>query len=166
MDIGAILFILGLLGLVAAFVGRPLLEQKGLRVTREDVEFSSLLAQRDHILDALEELDMDRTMKKVDADDYERRRAELMREGAEVLRQLDALNDELDLTQPADDSIEQAIEQQVEALRQARRENQDEQAAAPESTKSKYCPACGAAIDATDRFCTHCGEPLASGVST
>jgi hypothetical protein len=163
MDIGAILFILGLLGLVVAFVGRPLLEREGQKVTREDVEFSSLLAQRDHILDALEELDMDRTMKKVEPEAYDRRRAELMREGADVLRQLDSLNAELATPEPAEGSIDEAIEEQIQRLRQ---DQQSEHGQRTTESKVSYCPACGAKTKAADRFCTNCGESLVEEVST
>ncbi len=156
MDIGAVLFILGLLGLVAAYVGRPLLEQRGLKVTEEDREFSSLLARRDRVLDALEELDMDRHMKKIDSDDYQRRRAELVSEGAEVLRQLDQLNANLEISTEGESAdVEGRIEQQVIRLRQQKEKQ-------PSTT---YCPACGAEALASDRFCTQCGEPLVEEVT-
>jgi hypothetical protein len=154
MDIGALLFILGLLGLVAAFIGRPLLEQRGLAVTEEDVEFSSLLAQRDRILDSLEELDMDRSMNKVSQNDYQRRRAELVERGAEVLRQLDNLEQQLEwLEDEGRQQFEDTIEEQVKRLRQSRSKHEDVQ----------YCPACGAKALPSDRFCTQCGEPIHEG---
>lgn len=152
MDIGAVLFILGLLGLVAAFLGRPLVEQRGLQVTEEDKEFSSLLAQRDRVLSALEELEMDRAMSKIDQDDFDRRRSELVHEGAEVLRQLDQLNADLETPEAeAGADFDSRIEDQVIRLRQQK----------SNESSTKYCPACGAEALVSDRFCTQCGEPLA-----
>jgi hypothetical protein len=157
MEIGAVLFILGLLALVAAFVGRPLLEQRGLSVSEEDIEFSSLLAQRDRILDALEELDMDQAMNKVDPEDYQERRAQLVSQGAEVLRQLDAMSPgEERVRRESAESIEGSIEAEVIRLRKSR----------TKQTETQYCPACGSEALLEDRFCTQCGEPLVESVSS
>ncbi|MFP3852674.1 MAG: zinc ribbon domain-containing protein [Anaerolineales bacterium] len=152
MEIGAILFILGLLALVAAYVARPLLKQRGMVVTEEDVEFSSLLAQRDRVLDALAELDMDRAMNKIDAHDYQRRRAELVKEGAELLRRIDELGAGHQApSEGSAEDLESAIEAEVLKLRQRSSPDQS----------TKYCPACGAEALTEDKFCTQCGEPLA-----
>ena len=152
MEIGAILFILGLLALVAAYVVRPLLQQRGMVVTEEDVEFSSLLAQRDRVLDALAELDMDRAMNKIDAEDYQQRRAELMKEGAGLLRRIDELGaDQRTSSEGPVEDLESSIEAEVMKLRQRSSPDQS----------IKYCPSCGAEALTEDKFCTQCGEPLA-----
>lgn len=150
MDIGSILAVLALLALVAAFVGRPLFERSGTRVEDEDRELSSLLAERDRILNLLQELDMDHAMGKVLEVDYQEQRADLLREGSLVLRKIDSLQP----TEPGDDSsdLELEIEREVARIRRAEAKSD-----------AQFCPACGAQVSPGDRFCMQCGEPLMEG---
>jgi hypothetical protein len=90
MDIGSIFLILGLLVLVALFIIRPLFEHSATAVSQEEHEYSALLAERDRLLDALQELDFDYTLGKIPEEDYPAQRAGLLQRGAEVLRRLDA----------------------------------------------------------------------------
>src|SRR3989337_3677596 len=97
MDIGSIFLILALLVLVGLFIGRPLFERKAISVSEEEHELSSLLAERDRLLNALQELDFDYSLGKIPEDDYPAQRALLVQKGADILRQLDTYQpDELD----------------------------------------------------------------------
>jgi hypothetical protein len=89
MDIGSIFLILGLLLLVALFVARPILERTATAVTQEEHEVSALLAERDRVLNALQELDFDFALGKIPEADYPDQRAALLQQGANLLRQLD-----------------------------------------------------------------------------
>jgi hypothetical protein len=91
MDIGSIFLILGLLVLVILFISRPFLERKTLPASGEDHELSSLLAERDRILNALQELDFDFALGKIPESDFPGQRASLLQRGADILRQLDTL---------------------------------------------------------------------------
>lgn len=175
MDIGSIFLFFALLILVGIFVTRPLLERKAAVASSTSPEMqhelSSLLAERDRILNSLEELDFDHTMGKIPAEDYPVQRALLLREGAQVLRRLD----ELEQRAPADDlesRLERAIaerratiqreapatppagdDDQLEALLAARRR-------ARQAKSAGFCPQCGRPIQITDRFCPRCGREL------
>jgi hypothetical protein len=98
MDIGSIFLILALLILVALFISRPLYDRKFATAEEQvsadqelstDHEISALLAERDRILNALQELDFDYTLGKIPEEDYPSQRAIMLQKGVEVLRNLD-----------------------------------------------------------------------------
>src|SRR6266508_4180069 len=98
--IGSLFLILALAVLVALFVGRPLLlfaaqktpnETQKAKQEREHV-MSSLLAERDRILNSLQELDFDYALGKIPQEEYPQQRAVLLKNGAGVLRRLDELS--------------------------------------------------------------------------
>lgn len=116
MDIGSLLLILALLLLVGMFIARPLVNRESAVRSPEsdqvDHELSSLLAERDRILTALQELDFDHALGKIPEEDYPVQRALLVQQGAEVYRQLDRL----EITEAGDD-----MEARIEAAIAARR---------------------------------------------
>lgn len=190
MDIGSILLILSLLLLVGLFVARPLFESKpapGEQASREDHELSSLLAERDRLLNALQELDFDNTLGKIPAEDYPAQRAALLQRGADVLRMLDALQ-----PQPVAGDAEERLEAAIDARRldadrapagvaangmsaKRARVGQAAQVAEPDDQleallanrrrnrvekSAGFCPKCGGPVQASDRFCPKCGKTL------
>jgi hypothetical protein len=181
MDIGSILLILSLLILVVLFVARPLFDRRATIIhtgsdNREDHDRSALLAQRDRILDALQELDFDHDLGKIPEEDYPAQRAALMEEGMEALRWLDRLQLEAD---------EQDIERRLEAAISARRAEAGKEKLPPSASPSVliadgeiearlaarrreradksagFCPQCGRPVQKSDRFCPACGKALA-----
>jgi hypothetical protein len=154
MDLATILISLALILLVGAYLARPFVERSAIRVTAADHERSALLAGRERVLAGLEELDMDRTMGKLDEDDYQQQRLELLTEGAQILRRLDDLAPAASSRAPdlssADVELEARIERQVELLR----------ASNTGQGQTAFCPACGHKTQAGDSFCTLCGQPL------
>lgn len=111
MDLGSIFLILALLILVGLFIGRPLFEEKKVVVEEresEDHNRSMLMAERDRILNALQELDFDHALGKIPEEDYPQQRSVLLQRGANVLRELDALTAENDEV-TAEDRLEAAI---------------------------------------------------------
>lgn len=183
MDIGSILLILALLVPVALFIARPfyeprLVEEEGL-TQREDHDLSGLLAERDRILTALQELEFDHVLGKIPEEDYPAQRAGLVQQGAEVLRRLDQLqvagvnhevvnSDAVDRVeaeiaqrradtarQPVTPNVGIAADDDIEvALAQRRRQRQEKSAG--------FCPQCGGPVQKSDRFCPKCGKVLAS----
>ncbi len=95
MDIGSIFLILALLVLVVFFVSQPFLDRRReLSSTSRnaiDHELSSLLAERDRALNALQELDFDYALGKIPEEDYPAQRQRLLQYGADTLRKLDEL---------------------------------------------------------------------------
>ena len=185
MDIGSIFLILALLVLVGLFISRPLLERKAVPAEapskQDEHERSALLAERDRLLNALQELDFDYTLGKIPEEDYPAQRALLMQSGASVLRQLDALQPE-EKEEAAEVRLEAAIaarradasrgptgqpngrkqmpavvavpDDDLEILLANRRRVRQEKAAG-------FCSQCGGPVQKSDRFCPKCGAKTA-----
>jgi hypothetical protein len=146
MDLGFILLAIALIGLVIFIVAQPFLEHS-LQRERPERRADQLAAERDGILAALRDLDFDHATGKITDDDYAMQRAPWVASGAEVLKQLEAL----DMT-PDDEAIERAIA----ARRKAASNGQ-----AAGAMVALTCSECGAAARADDRFCAGCGAALA-----
>jgi hypothetical protein len=180
MDIGSILLLLALLVLVGLFIARPLIDREAVVVSPEDDqqehEISTLLAERDRVLTALQELDFDHALGKIPEQDYPVQRAVLLQQGADVLRKLD----EYDQVAPAND-IEERIE---EAIAERRAISVGQAETDPESMlvmdvddevevqlanrkrarqdkSAGFCPQCGRPVQKSDSFCPKCGYALA-----
>jgi hypothetical protein len=193
MDLGSLFLILALLIFVIWFVGRPFFERRhgsAKSVSPQDQTFSSLLAERDRVLNALQELDFDFTLGKVPEEDYPAQRAALLQRGAEALRKIDALTPPPSRPSPhaVGEGGESSGEDRIEAAIAARRvrpassvpssqpgeagqggAGSDEalesliaarRRARPEKSAG-FCPKCGKPIMKSDRFCPKCGNTLA-----
>ncbi len=189
MDIGSIFLILALFVLVALFISRPFFERESavsvgynLELNEQEHELSALLAERDRLLNALQELDFDHALGKIPDEDYPSQRALLLQRGAEVLRQLDTYQEGI-----SSDDVEARIEAAIAARRadagssaspQAVRERVEvaAQVAAPDDAietmlsdrrrvrhekAAGFCPQCGGPIQKSDRFCPKCGTTVA-----
>lgn len=150
MESQSLLLLLGVLLLAAAFVLQPFLGEFHLSPAA-DRRRSRLLAEQERLLNALRELDFDYTLGKVPAEDYPLQRAELIRQGAEVMRKLDELPPVARRTRQVASALvtDDAIEERITARRSERREK-----------VGGFCPHCGKVVLATDRFCSHCGKAL------
>ena len=148
MDLGSILIILALVLLAAAFIARPLVEHKGVLVTEEDNRLSALHAERDRVLDALQELDSDHAMKKIIPGDYQIQRGGLLARGVEVVKAIDKM-EAVAVESSSEMDVEAELEAAVARLRRVQR-----------GTSGGFCGACGGAVVAGDSFCSHCGASL------
>lgn len=173
MDIGSLLLILAVLVPVVLYIARPLMEHSATEVTAEEHHYSALLAERDRILNAIQELDFDHTLGKIPEEDYPAQRAILMRDGAEILRQIDHYEGD-SVEGDADDHIETAIaaaktsrlaaslstdpDDELEALIAQRRRSQKEN---DQPKTGGFCPQCGNCVQESDGFCPKCGNSLA-----
>ncbi|MGH2620910.1 MAG: zinc ribbon domain-containing protein [Anaerolineales bacterium] len=143
VDLGSILFGLAMLVLVVAYVMRPL--AAGGQASQAGGQISSLQAEREHLLDALQELDLDHYMGKVLEKDYRPQRQALTQQGAQVLRRID----ELQGPPGPQVSLEAELEAEVAKLR-----------AVPQPSR-QYCQQCGSRVLPSDRFCSNCGATQA-----
>jgi hypothetical protein len=91
MATSSILLILALLILVALFLVRPFVQESSAKET-ELVEYSSLLAERERIIEALLELDFDQQLGKVPEEIYASQRENLLQEGGNILQKLEQEN--------------------------------------------------------------------------
>ena len=169
MDLSAILLLIALLLGVGLYLAAPLIFGSRRRNTNEESsEISSLLAERDRVINSLQELDFDFRLGKIPDEDYPAQRAELLQKGADILRKLDALQ-----PQPiSDDEVEAGIERAAEARRadaaiKTEPPSDDEiesmLAARRKGRKGRpagFCPKCGKVVLATDQFCASCGKAL------
>ena len=171
MDIGSIFLILAILVPVILYIARPLMERSATAVTTEEHDYSALLAERDRILNTVQELDFDHALGKIPDEVYPIQRANLMRSGADILRQIDEYEGS-SAQSDADDRLEAAIQQrkgsvartlpadpddELEALIAKRRRSQKEN---DQPKTGGFCPQCGNCVQESDRFCPKCGHAL------
>lgn len=177
MELGAILLILALSLLVALFVAQPFLERRAFKmVSAEEHASSALMAERDRLIGALQELDFDNTLGKIPAEDYPVMRAQLLTQAADVLRKLDELTLPGEKSREKQTQAEDRVESEVAARREdaalerkARISGKDDDieellAARRASRKEKtagFCSKCGKPLMKSDKFCPACGNSIA-----
>jgi NADH pyrophosphatase NudC (nudix superfamily) len=137
-------------------------------VTQEEHELSALMAERDRVINSLQELDFDFRLGKIPEEDYPAQRAGLLQRGAEILKQIDSLAPQAASAQDTEARLERAIaarradmsiarvqvpDDDLEAMISARRKGRKEKSAG-------FCPRCGKPVMTTDRFCPSCGKSL------
>lgn len=166
MQIVSFFLALVLLLFVGLYLYAPFLERRARRVTAEEHETSTLLAERERAIAVLQELDFDYKLGKVPEEDYPNQRALLLQRGADILRRLDELAPKKTASDE-DARIERAVaarrkknaaapvsDEDLEALISARRRGRKTKAAG-------FCPKCGKPVMAVDKFCPSCGKALA-----
>jgi hypothetical protein len=169
MDIGAIFLALAVLILVGIFVSVPFM-QKQRKLVQDEHEISSLMAENERILNALQELDFDNILGKIPAEEYPGMRSTLMQKGVAVLRQLDEYQ-QTTSGQDAESLLEAAIAaRRVDSALVAtpfdaeKDENLEELIAkrrsAQKAKSAGFCPKCGNPILVSDTFCPKCGNSL------
>ena len=168
MELSAIFFSLAVLILVGMYLYAPFMERRARRVTEEEHELSALMAERDRVINSLQELDFDFKLGKIPEDDYPTQRAGLLQKGADILRKIDSFAPQAVSGQDTEARLERAIaarradasttpevsDDDLESMISSRRKGR--------TTKSAgFCPKCGKPVMVTDRFCPACGKSLA-----
>ncbi len=171
MDLSAIFFLLAVLILVGMYLYAPFTgRSRRSATTQEEHEVSGLMAERDRMINALQELDFDFKLGKIPEEDYPTQRAELLKKGADILRKLDELRPAAVSAANAEDRLEKAVaarradaavaarvaisDDDIESQLSARRKQRKEKSAG-------FCPRCGQPVLVSDRFCPSCGKSLA-----
>lgn len=172
MELTAIFFSLAVLILVGMYLYAPFMERRARRVTEEEHELSALMAERDRVINSLQELDFDFKLGKVPEEDYPVQRTGLLQKGADILRRIDALAPASLYGSNGQDTearLENAIAaRRADAAANAQAEVSDEDVEALISSRRKgrtnksagFCPRCGKPVMVTDRFCPSCGKSL------
>ena len=166
MELTAIFFSLAILILVAIYLYAPFMERRARRVTEEEHELSALMAERDRVINSLQELDFDFKLGKIPEGEYPIQRNALLQKGADILRKIDTLAPQSPSAPDTEARLERAIaarradlarvdvtDDDLEALISARRKLRTKKSAG-------FCPKCGKPVMATDRFCPSCGKSL------
>jgi len=168
MQLGSIFLILAVLIAVGAYLYLPLTKRARHMTSDNTHEISSLQAERDRVINSLQELDFDFKLGKIPNEDYPGQRAALLQKGAEVLRKLDEIAPQRASASNVEDRIEKAAaskradasvaaveisDDDIEAMISARRKEH-------KSKSAGFCPKCGKPVLEVDRFCPSCGKSL------
>jgi ribosomal protein S27AE len=168
MDIGSIFLILGILVLVLLFISQPLVQRKATAVSEEEHEYSALLAERDRVINSLQELDFDHTLGKIPEGVYPSQRAALLHRGATLLRQIDeyhGINDGVDMDARLEAEIETSRTEPVDTV-QAPIDDDELETMIANRRRARversggFCPQCGNPVQQSDRFCPKCGNSV------
>lgn len=175
MELTAIFFSLAVLVLVGIYLYAPFMERRARRVTEEEHELSALMAERDRVINSLQELDFDFKLGKIPEEDYPAQRTNLLQKGADILRRIDTLAPPSPFGggdggegQDTEARLEKAIAARRADGSTARSEVTDDDLEALISSRRKkrtkksagFCPRCGKPVMVTDRFCPSCGKSL------
>lgn len=168
MDIAALLLTFGVTILVGLYLYAPLLERQGRRISAEEHELSSLLAERDRVVNSLQELDFDFKLGKIPEGDYPAQRAVLLQRGADILRQIDSFSPQAASAHDTESRLEKAVaaRRADAAAKQAEPTDDDLESMivsrrkARKSKSAGFCPKCGKPVLASDKFCPSCGKSL------
>lgn len=170
MDIGSIFLILSILLLVSLFISQPLIRKEAILVSDDEQEYSKLLADRDRILNTLQDLDFDYLLGKIPEERYPSERAELLQKGAIILRKMDKFQDKRLQDGVNMDLVENLTGRNNEILTSQAPVTTDDQLEAliakrvrdREEKSNGFCPQCGHAVQKSDHFCPRCGYSLKS----
>ncbi len=173
------MLILAVILLISIFISRPFFDLKPARALIDnqvsdeiDHQRSSLLAEYDQILSAIQELEFDHTLGKIPTEEFPQQRTSLLRSAADVLRQLDTIQGKAPQA-TVDERIEAAITARRVAAAVTAGENstpagnEDEaletliamRRGARQAQAGGFCPRCGRPVQKSDRFCPKCGAP-------
>ena len=168
MELTAIFLSLAILILVGIYLYAPFMERRARRVTEEEHELSALMAERDRVINSLQELDFDFKLGKIPEEDYPAQRTNLLQKGADILRKIDSLAPQPVSVQDTEARLERAIAARRADAALARVEVSDDDLESMISSRRKsrssksagFCPRCGKPVMVTDRFCPACGKSL------
>lgn len=168
MELGSIFLVLAVLIVTGMYLYAPFMGRTRRMRTDETLQVSALKAERDRVINSLQELDFDHNLGKIPAEDYPEQRAALLQRGADILRQLDEIvpvaSSSVDVevriekaaaAARADSSavVEPPSDDDLEAMISARRKEHKGKSAG-------FCPKCGKAVLVSDKFCPSCGKSL------
>jgi hypothetical protein len=163
MEIGTLILLLALLLIIVMFIVRPFFDIPYHAVRsmepvktnhNEQVTQSILLAKQKQIITRIEEIENDFLQGKIPDILYKPAREELVREGAEIIRQLEQIytsNNVDELNQ--DYQIDEQQGEHIEGLISEHRKNRLEKMIG-------FCPKCGKPAQISDEFCSRCGYKL------
>ncbi len=170
MELGSLFLVLAVIVIVGVYLYAPFTTNARRLRKVESNEVSALKAERDRVINSLQELDFDHNLGKIPAEDYPGQRALLLQKGADILRKLDELAPAASSAINAEARIEKATaagradsgsnsaafadsDDEIESMIAARRRQH-------KSKSAGFCPKCGKAVLVTDRFCPSCGKSL------
>ncbi|MHB8777763.1 MAG: zinc ribbon domain-containing protein [Anaerolineales bacterium] len=168
MELGSLFLVLAVIVIVGIYLYAPFTTHTRHTRVSESHEVSALKAERDRVINSLQELDFDFKLGKIPAEDYPEQRAALLQKGADILRKLDDLAPTASSANNPEARIEKAAagkradssgktapfnDDELESMIAARRKEH-------KSRSAGFCPKCGKTVLVTDTFCPSCGKAL------
>jgi hypothetical protein len=168
MELGSIFLVLAVIVIIGVYLYAPFTTSARRARKTETNEVSALKAERDRVINSLQELDFDHNLGKIPAEDYPAQRHSPAK-GADILRKLDNLRPFF-ISVNADARIEKATvagradtgtnspvfadsDDDIESMIAARRKQH-------KSKSAGFCPKCGKPVLVSDKFCPSCGKSL------
>jgi len=170
MELGSIFLVLAVIVIIGIYLYAPFTTRTRRALLNESHDVSTLKAERDRVINALQELDFDFNLGKIPAGEYPDQRALLLQKGADILRKLDELAPVSSSALNAEARIEKATaagradaattpgtfetsDDDVESMLSARRKQH-------KNNSAGFCPKCGKPVLVSDKFCPSCGKSL------
>jgi rubrerythrin len=170
MELGSIFLVIAVIVIVGIYLYAPFTSRSRRSNPNETHEISALKAERDRVINSLQELDFDFNLGKIPAGEYPDQRAALLQKGADILRKLDELAPVTSSALDAEARIEKATaagradasvskdafadnDEDIESMISARRKQHKNKSAG-------FCPKCGKPILVSDKFCPACGKSI------
>ena len=151
MTMSSLFIVLLIFVLSGLFILRPFFVKSNISGRSSSSIYDSLIAERERLLSAIEELDLELELKKISEDEHSRNRDLLLAEAAEVIKKLDKHN-KTGKKKKHTPSPEESGDDLEKMIATRRKELKKE--------KTRSCPSCGKGIQKGDQFCSHCGETL------
>ena len=151
MEFSSLLIVIFIFVLSGIFIMRPFLVDEKTSRRSGSSRIDSLMAEKERLLLAIEELDLELELEKISSGEHHRNRDILLAEAADVIKQLDKLqkpssSKKKTIPEPkADDDLERLINERRQQLK---------------NEKTLKCPKCGNSVEKGAQFCSHCGESL------
>lgn len=153
MDLGSLLILLAIFLAAVLYLVRPFFSE-GDSPLQLQAGASSLLAEKERLLTAIEDLEQEFWLDRIPEKDYRRKREYLLKTTAGVLQEIELLQQDFPQAEKTREDEDDRIEEEsLEAMIEARRKKLHQQ---PRGT----CPSCGADVYRGDQFCGRCGEAL------
>lgn len=170
MELGSLFLVLAVIVIVGVYLYAPFTISARRARKTESNEVSALKAERDRVINSLQELDFDFNLGKIPEGEYPDQRAALLQKGADILRKLDELAPVSSSSINAEARIEKATaagradagskvsaitdgDDDIESMISARRKQHT-------SKSAGFCPKCGKPVLVSDKFCPACGKSL------
>jgi ribosomal protein S27AE len=169
MEIGAILILTAVLLVVCAIIIRPFMpsaQKSGVKnksvpvqSDQQNHELSVLLAEKERLLNSIQEMDFDHETGKIPDELYTGQRNELIHSAAGILKQLAGLG----YSEPMNTGYSGKA---IPSSPQGSYDDLDEMIARRKLERNNkavgFCPKCGQALQTSDRFCPKCGTTIAA----
>jgi hypothetical protein len=151
MTMTSLFIVLLIFILSGIFIMRPFFVKSDFSGRSSSSIHDSLIAERERLLSAIEELDLELELTKISAEEHSRNRDLLLAEAAEVIKKLDKKK-KTGKKKKHTPALEESVDDLEKMITARRKEIQKE--------KTRSCPACGEGIKQGDQFCSNCGESL------